>query len=71
MSFKGIRAGDLVKYQDRFGHTFQGRAQALLCFDTHVVINIGGLYGTPKVVNDSNYVSHRPPRRLPQHRSPA
>jgi hypothetical protein len=50
----------------RFGHIGQGRAQALLCFDTHVVVNIGGAYGTPVVVNDSNYVSHRP-RRMALH----
>lgn len=59
MAFKGIRGNDRVSYRDRFGDVKSGKANPLLIFPGHVVINVGGKYGTPVVVNDSNYVSHK------------
>lgn len=57
-TFQGIRRGDRVTFTDRFGHYRTGRAQALLLFPDHVVLNMGGRHGTPQVVDASNYVSH-------------
>lgn len=57
-TFQGIRAGDRVTFVTAHGQTLTGRAQLLLCFPTHVVVNCGGAHGRPAVVNASNYVSH-------------
>jgi hypothetical protein len=57
-TFKGIRAGDRVVYTDSHGTARSGRAGLLLTFHTHVVLDTGGKYGRPAVVNASNYVGH-------------
>lgn len=67
MSFKNIKAGDRVTYLrpngiGRNGVEFKkavGTAQMLLIFEDHVVLNVGGRYGTPAVVNADNFVSVR------------
>jgi hypothetical protein len=58
--FNGIRAGDIVRYRTPQGQSFTGRAQAMLLFATHVVIDRGN--GQPQVVNADNYVTHGRPR---------
>ena len=60
MSFQGIRPRDLVQYRTPQGQTGFGRAQALLIFPSHVVVNRCGSNGQPVVVNERNYVSHKP-----------
>lgn len=57
--FKGISAGDRVRYVDRFGKVKSGKA--VIVGPAHVTLNIGGRYGTPAVVSDSNYMSHATP----------
>jgi hypothetical protein len=59
VTFKGIRPRDLVQYRTPQGQTAYGRAQALLLFAEHVVVNRSGTYGQPAVVNALNYVSHK------------
>ena len=39
-----------------------GKANALLIFEDHVVVNGGGKYGTPAVVDAGNYERHVPAR---------
>lgn len=56
--FKGIKAGDRVYYRDRFGNRNSGKANALLLFPDHVVINVGA--GRPQTVDASNYMKHTP-----------
>jgi hypothetical protein len=56
-TFNGIRAGDVVAYYDRFDKVRTGRAQALLLFPTHVVVDAGG--GRPVVVNRDNFAGNR------------
>ncbi len=34
-----------------------GKANGLLLFPSHVVINLGGRYGTPGVVDETNIIS--------------
>jgi hypothetical protein len=55
--FRNIRAGDRVAYITPQGQTFTGRAQRLLCFPSHVVVDAGR--GRPVVVDESNYRGHR------------
>lgn len=62
MNFQNIRPRARVMYRDRFGQERTGRANPLLIFPTHVVLDIGGKYGTPQVVNDSNYIRHTNPK---------
>ena len=63
-SFNGIRPGDRVVMQvpagrGRDGQEYAQRAgRCVMAFDTHVVINLGGRFGTPGVCDDSNYVKH-------------
>jgi hypothetical protein len=59
VSFRDIKPGDRVWYSTPQGVTLCGRAQRLLCFDTHVVVDAGG--GRPKVVNDTNFVQRGGP----------
>lgn len=61
--FKDIKAGDLVFFKDRSWNRASGKANALLLFPDHVVVNIGGRHGTPMVVNEANYISHRGVKR--------
>lgn len=44
----GIGRGG-VEYKEKSG-------RAVLCFASHVVVNGGGRYGTPYVVNENNFV---------------
>ena len=60
--FKGIKGRDRVFYRDRFGVVRAGKANALLLFPEHVVVDAGGHYGKPVVVSETNYVYHRSPR---------
>jgi hypothetical protein len=55
-TFRNIRAGDKVYYQTPQGQDGAGRAQMLLLFADHVVVDRGD--GQPVVVNDHNYVRH-------------
>lgn len=57
LTFKGIQGGDTVRYKTAQGQVFSGRANPLLLFAFHVVVDRGA--GQPVVVNDSNYVAHR------------
>lgn len=65
MSFKNIRSGDRVFYREREGlgdlKLKSGKANGLLLFADHVVVNIGGKYGVPKVVDALNYDHHKSP----------
>jgi len=60
--WRGISPGDTVRYSTPQGG--QGKGKVTIAARTHVVLNTGGRHGTPKVVDDSNYVSHesRKPR---------
>jgi hypothetical protein len=65
MSFKNIKGGDRVYYRERDGFLGElkvksGVANALLLFADHVVVNIGGKYGTPKVVDAFNFERVKP-----------
>ena len=62
MGFKGIKGGDRVKFRNAFGAVLNGKANALLIFPEHVVVDCGGKHGRPQVVAESNYVSHAGPR---------
>ena len=57
-TFRGINPGDFVEFTDAHGNVRTGRAQLLLCFHSHVVVNTGGPHGRPQVVNGSNYLTH-------------
>lgn len=59
MSFQGIQPGDRVRFTTPQGQVRSGKAQPLLIFESHVVVNCGGAYGTPAVVNIVNYLSHK------------
>ncbi len=56
--FAAVRGGDLVTFIDRFGFSKRGRAQPLLTnpSEGHNVLNMGGRYGTPQVVNAKMFV---------------
>ena len=68
MSFQGLKGGDRIRFLRRGGigirngKTFQeyapctAKVQRLLTFPDHVVVNLGGKYGTPYVVDISNYL---------------
>lgn len=58
MSFKGIQAGDRVYFTTPQGQERSDKAQLLLIYADHVVVNCGGAHGTPAVVTDRNYVRH-------------
>lgn len=61
-NFKGIRPNARVTYLARtgMGEVIGWRnGRARLVFPDHVVIDAGGKYGRPVVVNDSNYLQHR------------
>ncbi len=61
-TFKGIRAGDRVTFRLPLGRLAEGRAQAFLIFGSHVVVDAGGAHGRPVVVDERNYVAHKPKR---------
>lgn len=64
-NFMGILPGDMIRFVIPNGvgrdgieyKTIKGRA--VICLEDHVVVNIGGQHGTPKVVTESNYVDHK------------
>jgi hypothetical protein len=62
-NFQNIRPGDTVRFRvpngiGRNGQEWkESQGKAVLCFSTHVVVNKGGRYGTPGVVNERNFVS--------------
>ena len=61
-NFKGIRPNARVTYLARLpsGEVLGWRnGRARLVFPDHVVIDAGGKYGRPVVVNESNYMQHR------------
>jgi hypothetical protein len=56
MSLFNIRGGDRVTIVDQQGKQRTGRANPLLCFADHVVLNMGGRYGTPAYADAKNIV---------------
>ncbi len=65
MAFQNISAGDTVEFLRAGGLNLrgereyskaQGKANRLLLFPSHVVLNIGGKYGTPQVVDENNFL---------------
>jgi hypothetical protein len=55
-----IRHGDRVAFVDRDGKRRTGRANGLLLFPTHCVLDMGGRYGTPQVVTPDMIVRVQP-----------
>lgn len=55
--WRGIAPGDLVTYVTPQGNTKSGKV--VISATSHVVLNAGGRHGTPAVVDERNYVSHR------------
>lgn len=55
--WRGIAPGDLVTYSTPQGNVCRGKV--VISTATHVVLNAGGRHGTPAVVDERNYVSHR------------
>ncbi len=64
MSFKGIKAGDRIKFRQYAGLGLNGpeyrdavaKVNPLLIFPGHVVVNVGGKHGIPQVVDDANFI---------------
>lgn len=68
MSFQGLKGGDRIRFIRRDGMNLRGgkaeqaykpcvaKVQPMLVFPDHVVVNLGGRYGTPYVVDSSNYL---------------
>lgn len=68
MSFQNLKGGDRIRFIRRGGMAIRGgkatqeykpciaKVQPLLTFHDHVVVNLGGKYGTPYVVDISNYL---------------
>lgn len=71
MSFMNLKGGDRVEFRQYAGLGLKGpeyknrvaKVQRLLVFDDHVIVNLGGPYGTPGLVDASNFV--RVVRRAP------
>jgi len=55
MSFENLRGGDLIKFRLR-DKELMAKVQHLLVFPSHVVVNLGGRYGTPAVVDANNFI---------------
>jgi hypothetical protein len=53
MTFQNIKANQMVWFRDRFGAIHKAKANALLLFPDHVVVNYGN---NGMVVNESNIV---------------
>lgn len=60
MSFANIKPGDRVTIRTPQGQEVTGKAQALLIFPTHAVLNMGGKYGRPAVATERNLVRVKP-----------
>ena len=68
MSYRNLKAGDRIEFWQVCGlKKVGGRVvpdmvrrsapvQRLLVFHDHVVVNLGGRYGRPQVVNESNFI---------------
>lgn len=68
MSFQNLKGGDKVRFWRPAGLGIKNgkavqeyakctaKVQPLLVFATHVVVNLGGKYGTPFVVDASNFI---------------
>lgn len=68
MSFQNLKGGDRIRFLRPNGLKLQGgkatpeyrattaKVQRLLVFEDHVVVNLGGQYGTPYVVDSTNYI---------------
>lgn len=50
-----VRAGDFVTMRTPHGTEVTGRV--VMSFSTHVVLNIGGKHGTPKLADHSNILT--------------
>lgn len=57
--FKGLKHGDRVTFKTPQGQERTGTVNGLLVSHSHAVVDCGGRHGTPAVVNDKNYVSHK------------
>lgn len=55
--WRGIAPGDRVTYVTSHGNV--GHGKVVISTATHVVLNGGGKHGTPVVVDEHNYGSHR------------
>lgn len=66
--FEDIRMGDKVKYLRPNGigrHGAEWKAafgRVVFNMGTHLVLNIGGRFGTPAVVTAANFLEHIPAR---------
>lgn len=65
-TFQDIRPGDRVTCHVHGGLNIDGTTDRITCsgkcvmaFEHHVVINKGGRFGIPQVVDSGNYISHR------------
>jgi hypothetical protein len=68
MALFNIKPGEYVSIRTVHGQYRGGRAQALLIFDTHVVLDGGGRHGTPIVATPENiYTIREPFRRGPRY----
>lgn len=61
MAFMGLKGGDRIVFvmPNGAGQPWvkkSARVQPLLVFENHVVVNLGGQYGTPYVVNVGNFL---------------
>lgn len=65
MGFQNIKPGDKVRYLRYAGHGKDGpqykskvaKVSPLLIFPTHVIVNEGGRYGSPYVVDAKNFLA--------------
>lgn len=64
-----IQHGDIVTYHTTMGQVRRGRANGLLLFPTHAVLDTGGKHGRPEVVYPGQIVKvtqrDGTPRELP------
>lgn len=64
-TFMGIRPGQFVNYLRHAGTGLNGpeykraRGKVVMAFSQHVVVNAGGRYGIPQVVDDNNYLPNK------------
>lgn len=62
MTFQNLRPGKFVRFLipngiGRGGVEYkEKRGKVVLAYASHVVVNAGGKYGTPQVVNEKNFV---------------
>ena len=65
-SFNGIRPGDRVTLAVHAGigrngpETKPKSGRCVMAFESHVVVNLGGRFGTPGVCTADNYINHKP-----------